>query len=798
MLQFLTDLPYKTYVGIFFCSLFASYWLVPKLTWLARGLGLVARRRRGGHAAAALGGLVVGIPFLAGYALLLLLENQVRDNFYAVPLQTRGLFFGSVAALLVGLVHDLARLPKMVRLLLQVALAAMAFHYGFRFYDPESGHAWVDLLDLGLSVLWIAGLINLLEVVDRRTSSLSTWLLIFFTMFLALACVFDQYRAIVVACLLLGALIGLLSHGPDSRPDLGSSGTYLLGFSLSVATLQSDLAQTIPSILLLIIGSGILLLAAVVRIPRRLLRAPWDDSETTRELKILRHIKLALALELAARPEAEGAWGIMCRAAEAFDCVSLQHTSNDGRHVGRWGRTGPHLETIDLPLHASGGQVSVALAPDDPLGAEKASHFDDLVSGYDMALEAEALSRVSERSQPLRILLVNRYFGDMSATGQIVQEIAEDLTASGAAISVLAGGLRYQDAAYVPGRNELTQEGIHIARVPATHFGRGSHRDRVMDVVFFYLYSLVWIVRTPPAAYTHVVAFSDPPFIALLGAVAKWRKGWRFVYAIQDLYPETAHALGVLSDGPLYRCLRTLNRRLLRAADAVVAISTSMADRIRELAADAKVVVIRNWTDARKVALPPNSSSARGARPYRVIYAGNMGLAQDSDIVDRILQQFAGRADVEFLFVGGGVTRPALQQAVSSRHQDNVRFLDYVPRAELGQLLRDSDLGLVTLSPRLEGLALPTKTYTYLAAGLPLLAIGAVQSDLGELITQKHAWHFASHCLDDAVSFLDSEIRAENRRGPRREIQEIFLSQYDRPVQTRRYLEVLRSVAGSG
>jgi colanic acid biosynthesis glycosyl transferase WcaI len=796
MLQFLADLPYKTYIGMFFCSLFASYWLVPRMTWLARGLGLVYRRQKDRHPAAAFGGLVVGIPFLIGCALLLLLENQVRDNFYAVPLQTRGLFFGSVAALLVGLIHDLVRLPKIVRLLLQVALAVMAFHYGFRFSDLQASHAW-NILDLTLSVVWIVGLINLLEVVDRRTGNLLPGLLIFFAVFLALAYVFNQYRAIVLACLILGSLIGLLSHGRNLRPGLGSSGTYLLGFSLSVATLDSDLVQTIPSILLLLVGSAILLLAAVVRIPGHLLHTPWDDSKNTRQLKILHHLKLGLTLQLTNQPKADDAWKILCRAAEAFDCISMEQTSNEGRHIRRWGKIEPSREILDLPLHASGGRISVALAADDPLQAEKASHFDDLVSGYDMALEAEALSRIVERSQSLRILLVNRYFGDMSATGQIVQEIAEDLTTNGVAVSVLAGSLRYQDAAYVPGRNEVTPEGIHIARVPATHFGRGSHFDRVLDVVFFYLYVLVWIVRTPPTTCTHIVTFTDPPFIALLGTVAKWRNGWRFVYAIQDLYPDTAHALGVLSDGPLYRCLRVLNKRLLRAADTVVAISDSMADRIRELATDTRVVVIRNWTDARKVAPPLHHSCARDARPYRVIYTGNMGLAQESTIVDRILQRFAGRTDVEFLFVGGGVKRSALQQAAFSRKQDNVRFLDYLPKAELGRLLGDSDLGLVSLSPHLEGLALPTKTYTYLAAGLPILAIGASGSDLDELIARQHAWHFPSHCVDDAVCFLDEQIRTEGRHGPRQEIREHYLSHYDRPVQTRRYLEVLRSVVSS-
>jgi UDP-N-acetylmuramyl pentapeptide phosphotransferase/UDP-N-acetylglucosamine-1-phosphate transferase len=61
MIEFLGNLPYKTYIGLFLCSLFASYWLTPRTNWLARGLGLFNIARH--NSAPTLGGLAVGIPF---------------------------------------------------------------------------------------------------------------------------------------------------------------------------------------------------------------------------------------------------------------------------------------------------------------------------------------------------------------------------------------------------------------------------------------------------------------------------------------------------------------------------------------------------------------------------------------------------------------------------------------------------------------------------------------------------------------------------------------------------------------
>jgi hypothetical protein len=120
-------------------------------------------------------------------------------------------------------------------------------------------------------------------------------------------------------------------------------------------------------------------------------------------------------------------------------------------------------------------------------------------------------------------------------------------------------------------------------------------------------------------------------------------------------------------------------------------------------------------------------------RPFRVIYTGNMGLAQEVDLVIQLLTHFSGHDDVEFYFIGGGVRRADLTD-VATGGAKNVKVLDYMSKDRLSAFLAESDIGLVTLSPVLEGLALPTKTYTYLAAGLPLLTFGANHSDFEELI----------------------------------------------------------------
>ena len=243
MIELLRDLPFKTYIGLFLSSLFASYWLAPKISWLARGLRLDSRTRssRDDHSHS-LGGLATGLPFIFGISLLLLLKNQVSENMYIVPLQMRGLFFSSCAILALGLLHDLFRLKRFTRIILQIAVASIAYYYGFRTAPSLIGETMIRLNgDLLLSLIWIVGLINLLDLLNRFFATFLIFCLLLVLMLMGVAFALAEYRTIIVCCLLTGGLLGQLSHDQTTRPALGSTGTYFIGFILAITTLQSSL-----------------------------------------------------------------------------------------------------------------------------------------------------------------------------------------------------------------------------------------------------------------------------------------------------------------------------------------------------------------------------------------------------------------------------------------------------------------------------------------------------------------------------------------------------------------------------
>jgi glycosyltransferase involved in cell wall biosynthesis len=791
MIELLSNLPYKTYAGLFLCSLLAGYWLTPKVSWLARGLGIFAQIRRN-TAVPSLGGWVVSIPFIIGITLLLLLKNQVSGNMYMVPLHTRGLFFGSCLAVGIGLANDILHLERLPRYFLQVLLAGLGYYYGFRVeIFPTITHPLFTIGNIALTLLWIGGFINFFDLYNRLRPSFVPFSFILITSLLFIAFYFNHYRTIVVCSLLSGSLLGVFSHDKALRPNLGSSGTFFIGFVLAVTTLQSGFSIGIYGFLFFSIGTGLFLLFISNKGPINKPHALRPEDHL--QLRSLNHYRQAIDLQMEVAEDTSTTWNLLGRGAKAFGYYSLWQCSSAGAQLSKWGHsTAPPTKTY--PLWHSGGHLHI-LAPRDETAASQAL-FSSLVETYDRTRAKLVLTHVQERKNNLRIFLVNRYYAGTSATGQIIEELAEDLSRVGVAVSVITGGLSYENPTPIPGKDELLN-GVHIHRLPATHFGRSSSLNRIMDFIFFYLFSLLRIVKTPPSSYTHIMTFTDPPLIALSGRLAQRFKHWKFIYNVQDLYPDTALALGALHKGPVYRLCARLNIQLLRQADAIITIGESMTAHIRQqVYPTTRIEAIPNWCDADKVK-PTGTLPSELRRQlhledvFTLIYAGNMGIAQEIDVLIEVIEAFANSEDIQFVFMGGGVRRSDLE--IAARQTSNVHFVAYQNKDSLCRYLDLADMGIVTLAPAMEGLAIPTRTYTYLAAGLPLLIIADRDSELKKFADAGLGAHFTPDAAKKIIHFLNEQI-GRGREDRREETRSYFIAHFERRLQTKKYWKLLREM----
>jgi colanic acid biosynthesis glycosyl transferase WcaI len=193
--------------------------------------------------------------------------------------------------------------------------------------------------------------------------------------------------------------------------------------------------------------------------------------------------------------------------------------------------------------------------------------------------------------------------------------------------------------------------------------------------------------------------------------------------------------LGLLTGKRVIALASWLERTAYRRADAVTVLSEELADNVRaKLSRGAggrprdrragKVRVIPNFVDTERIrpADPDNAYRAEfGLRGKRVVlYAGNVGLSQSLDLVLAAAVALAPERDVVFVINGGGAARPELERKAAGL--DNVRFVDMQPKERLGEVLAAGDVHVVPLKRGLAWSSVPSKLYSILAAGRPLVA----------------------------------------------------------------------------
>jgi len=340
----------------------------------------------------------------------------------------------------------------------------------------------------------------------------------------------------------------------------------------------------------------------------------------------------------------------------------------------------------------------------------------------------------------MNILVLCPHFSpDVAPTGEVMTSIADALIDRGHRMHVVTSLPWYQEHALEPGwdgqlvRHETTPWGT-ITRVhPFPTDKRNIPARAVAFGGFTALAAYEGIVsRVAPDV---VMAMSPPLTLGVAGWAVATSKRVPFVFNIQDVFPDVAVELGLLTGRRAIAAARWLERTSYRRADAVTVLSDDLADNVRDkigaglapgaaATQTAKVRVIPNFIDTDWITPGPRENSYRsehGLVGKRVVmYAGNVGMSQSLGLMLDAAAALRHEGDVAFVINGGGAARPELERR--ARGLENLQFVDMAPKARLPEVLAAGDVHVVPLKRGLAWSSVPSKLYSVLAAGRPIVA----------------------------------------------------------------------------
>jgi colanic acid biosynthesis glycosyl transferase WcaI len=377
-------------------------------------------------------------------------------------------------------------------------------------------------------------------------------------------------------------------------------------------------------------------------------------------------------------------------------------------------------------------------------------------------------------SRALRILLVNQYYPpDASATARVCADVVDSLISAGHEVTVLCGrpsyGVRKRQQWRALAREDHGP--YECERVGSISFDRSSLPRRMVNYASYLSFSALRATTRPRADV--VIAGSDPPLAILVGLIAA--RGGPVVYNIKDLHPDAAVAAGLLRPGPLANAWARLHSAALRRASLVICLSEAMAARVRgKGVARERIAVVPDGG-------PPPTGDAesrvveelRGDASFVALHAGNLGGVGAWDTL--VAAAHLLDSEERLVFVGDG----AKAQDLSTR---GLRVLPYRPADQLASVMAAGDLQIVTLRPGMEGLVFPSKLYTILAYGRPVLAVVPKRSEVADLVRRwrcgmvvdpgdardlAHKLRWA-HRHPEALSAMTERAREAGRRYERR------------------------------
>jgi colanic acid biosynthesis glycosyl transferase WcaI len=269
-----------------------------------------------------------------------------------------------------------------------------------------------------------------------------------------------------------------------------------------------------------------------------------------------------------------------------------------------------------------------------------------------------------------------------------------------------------------------------------------------------------------------VITFGLPLIGPLLSAAVARRFGAATITVISDIYPDAAIETGRLTNGLLIRASRAAETLMYRSSDRIVVLSAGFQRTlIARGVSPTKLTVIPVWlgeAEAEPEGAPDwREMNAVAANRRVVLYAGTVGLVHGLDVIIETAVRLRHAPEVLLLVVGEGNAKRDLEHA--ARGMENIRFMSFQPREDVGRMLASADLCLVTLAPGSGRVSVPSKVIAYLAAGKPIVASVDTDSDTSAMIQDSGAGWVVKpgdpEQLADAIDHALASTHELSRRG---------------------------------
>ena len=347
----------------------------------------------------------------------------------------------------------------------------------------------------------------------------------------------------------------------------------------------------------------------------------------------------------------------------------------------------------------------------------------------------------------MKLVYLVQYFSPEKASGlQLVEDLLEGFSAHGWKTDVFTptptrGVTDEQRKEYARKRVEIKYDGrLTIHRMHLYREGKGF----VGRAIRYLLFSIecFWKAATVPADF--IFTGSGPPTQGVVVGLAKKVSGKKVIYNLQDIFPDSLVTSGICGENSfLMKIGHAMENFTYRNADHIITITDDMkANIMKKGVPEDKISVVRNWIDTDKVKYISREDNLLFDElklprdGFYVVYAGNLGKVQGVDVILKTASLMKNYKDIKFVIFGNGSEEDNLKKIVRDKHLDNVLMFPLQPIERVSEVYSMADVSIISCTPGTGGSGMPSKTWTIMAAGIPIIASFDMPSEMERTIEE--------------------------------------------------------------
>ncbi len=393
------------------------------------------------------------------------------------------------------------------------------------------------------------------------------------------------------------------------------------------------------------------------------------------------------------------------------------------------------------------------------------------------------------------------YSPDEAGGAYFMSKLAEGLGQYNS-VNVLCGYPVYTARGTTVPKREI-RNGVKVERCYATRFDKNIIVLRLFNLL---IVSISIFLKTLHGIRKQDIALvvTTPPLLPFLVSLACHLRCVKCILRIDDVYPETLIATGLLGQRNIVaRVFSFMNKILYRSFERIVVLGRDMDQLVKDKLgrSNKHVTIIPNWADVDlvKPASKANNVLFRelGLTDKFILQcSGNMGRAQGIENLFKAVEMLKNEKDIHFLFIGSGAKRSWMDREIYDKELCNVTILDQRPRSDQGNFLNACDVALVSLLPGMTGAGVPSRLYNIMAAGKPLIAVMGYGAELEFVINEEQVgWFVPADQPDKLVeAILDARSSTERLLEMGKRARSAAVAKYSQQRVIKDYCKLIDSI----